>query len=263
MKKLLTIFLLFTLLPLSIIAQGVIDDQQRIFYRNERTYALLLNSNGFGFGYREGKRINFLNKRLIDIELNFIKHPKEIKLSNPYSQTAGSFVFGKLNNCITIKGGFGHQHELYKKIDLGGVAIRYFYSGGPVLAISKPIYYNVIYSVGGISYEIRQEKFDLDIHHPGDIYSKASFFKGINELGLIPGLYGKGGLNFEYSKEDKIIHAIELGVSLEAFPKKIPIMASDDNQAFFFTPFISYRVGIVIDPLAPPSSKSSTLFFKR
>ncbi len=263
MKKLLAISLLLALLPLSIVAQGDIDEQQRVFYRNERTFALLLNSNGFGFGYREGKRINFLNKRLIDIELSILKHPKEIKLSNPYSMSTGSFVFGKLNNCITIKGGFGKQHELYKKIDLGGVAIRYFYSGGPVLAISKPIYYNVIYSVSGISYEIKQEKFDLDIHHPGDIYSKASFFKGFNELGLIPGLYGKGGFNFEYSKEDKIIHAIEIGASLEAFPKKIPIMASDDNQAIFFTLFISYRVGIVIDPLDPQTSGTPTLFFKR
>jgi len=38
-----------------------------------------------------------------------------------------------------------HQHELFKKADLGGIAVRYFFSAGPVLAIYKPIYYKVIY----------------------------------------------------------------------------------------------------------------------
>ncbi len=42
----------------------------------------------------------------------------------------------------------------------------------------------------------------------------------------MPGLYGKGGFNFEYSKEDKVIHAIEVGAQINAFLKEIPIMAS-------------------------------------
>ena len=45
------------------------------------------------------------------------------------------FVFGKLNSTFYLRAGIGHQHELFKKADLGGIAIRYFYSAGPVLAI--------------------------------------------------------------------------------------------------------------------------------
>lgn len=263
MKKLLSVSLLIILTYPAIKAQGELDEQQKVFFRNERTFSLSLNSNGYGIGYREGKRIDFLNKKLVEFELDVLKHPKEIKLASPYLQSGSSFVFGKLNNTFTLRGGYGNQHEIFKKADLGGVAIRYFYIGGPSLAFSKPIYYNVIYAVGGITYELRQETFNIDIHHPSDIYSKASFFQGIKETKVTPGFYIKGGFNFEYSKEDKIIHAIELGASLEGYTRKLPIMASDDNNALFFTLYVTYRMGIVIDPLDPGSVRFQNIFFKR
>lgn len=263
MNKLLSIALLLVLTLLTVKAQGDLNEQQKVFFRNERTFSLSLNSNGYGIGYREGKRVDFLNKKIVEIELNVMKHPKEIKLASPYLQSGSSFVFGKLNNTFSLRGGLGQQHEIFKKADLGGVAIRYFYSGGPSLVLSKPIYYNVIYAVGGITYELRRETFNIDIHHPSDIYSKASFFQGIDETKITPGLYAKGGFNFEYSKEDKIIHAIELGAILEGYTRKIPIMASEDNNALFFTLFVTYRMGIVIDPLNPGSVKFQNLFFRK
>ena len=263
MKKLLSIFLLIILTKVTIQAQGELDDQQRIFYRNERTLAFSLNSNGYGIGYREGKRLDFLNKRIIDFELSILKHPKELKLSNPYVQTGSSFVFGKLNNTFTLKGALGHQREIYKKKDLGGISIKYFYGGGPSLAFAKPIYYNVLYPVAGNTYELRQEKFNIDIHQPSDIYSRASFFKGFGELGVIPGAYVKGGFNFEYSKEDKVIHAIEIGISAEAYLKEIPIMASDDNKALFLNLFLTYRIGYVVNPFDPDAGSFPRLFNRR
>lgn len=263
MKKLLYIFLLIVLTSTVVKAQGDLDEQEKVFFRNERTFSLNLNSNGYGIGYREGKRLDFLNKRLVEFELSVVKHPKEIKLASPYIQSGSSYVFGKLNNTWTIRGGYGGQREVFKKADLGGIAIRYFYVGGPSIAFSKPIYYNVIYAVGGITYELRKETFNKDIHSPSDIYSKASFFEGIDEIKLSPGAYAKGGFHFEYSKEDKIIHAIELGASIEAYTRKLPIMASDDNKALFLSLFVTYRMGIVIDPLKPGSTRFQNIFFRR
>ena len=80
---------------------------------------------------------------------------------------------------------------------------------------------------------------------------------------LTPGLFAKGGFNFEYSKEDKIIHAIEIGAQINAFPNKIPIMASPDNKNIFFSLFVSYRFGMIIDPLDPESNKISNIFRKK
>jgi hypothetical protein len=162
-----------------------------------------------------------------------------------------------------VRAGLGHQHELFKKADLGGIAIRYFYSAGPVLAIYKPIYYKVLYIVSAGEYEVKEEKFDASIAIPQDIYSKASFTKGLDETKVMPGLYAKAGFNFEYSKQDKIIHAIELGAQVNAFPVKIPIMAVSPNKAVFFSLFVSYRFGLILDPLDPESNKLSNIFRRK
>jgi hypothetical protein len=263
MKKLLIIAVVFMFGIDSVYGQGELDEQQKIFFRNERSFAILLNTDGLGLSYRESKRIDYLNKKYFEIEFGSLKHPKEVKLSNPYYQTPGTFVFGKLNTVFYLRGSLGHQHEIYKKADLGGIAIRYFYSGGLVIGLYKPIYYKVLYPVSTTEFDIKEEKFDVTIHQPGDIYSKSSFFKGINETKFLPGLFAKGGFNFEYSKQDKVIHAIELGAQINLFPKKIPIMATADNKAIFFSLFASYRFGIIFDPLNPESNKFSEFFSRK
>lgn len=266
MRKLLIIAVTLIFGAISLHAQGDLNEQQKVFFRNERSFAILLNSDGVGLSYREAKRIDYLNKRLLEIDAGTLKHPKEFKVSNPYTTGTGSFVFGKLNSVMFIRGGIGHQHEIFKKADLGGIAIRYFYSGGPAIALYKPIFYRVLYPVGPIGsndYEIREEKFTASIALPQDIYGKASFTKGFDELKALPGLYAKGGFNFEYSKEDKVIHAVEIGCQINAFPKKIPIMESNDNKAIFFSLFVSYRFGVIVDPLHPDETRLSNLFRRR
>jgi hypothetical protein len=263
MKKLLIIAVIFLYGTSTLFAQGEIDKQQTLVLRNERSFAILLNSDGIGISYREAKRKSYVNKRLIEFDIGNLKHPKEYKITNPYTTGTGTFVFGKLNSVMFIRGGIGHQHEIFKKADLGGVAIRYFFSGGPVIALYKPIYYRVLYPVSIDEFVIKEEKFQVSIHQPSDIYSKASFTKGLSEIKALPGLYLKGGFNFEYSKQDKVTHAIECGAQVNAFPKEIPIMASPDNKAIFFSLFVSYRFGVNIDPLHPEETKFSALFRRK
>jgi hypothetical protein len=262
MKKLLIIVVVLLCGGVWLRAQGDLNEQQKVFFRNEKSFGLLLNSDGLGVSYREGKRINFLNKSILEFDFGTLKHPKEYKMYNPYTTGTGSYVFGKLNSVFFLRGGIGHQHEIFKKEDLGGVAIRYFFSAGPVIALAKPIYYRVIYVVDN-ELTLKKEKFDIKVLQPEMIYSRASFTKGLKEIKAYPGLYAKGGINFEYSKEDKVIHAIEIGAQINAFPKKIPIMASSDNKAIYFSLFVSYRFGVIVDPLHPEDTKLANLFRKK
>jgi hypothetical protein len=95
------------------------------------------------------------------------------------------------------------------------------------------------------------------------IYGKASFFKGFNELKVMPGIFAKGGFNFEYSKQDKIIHAIEVGAQINMFIQEIPIMATEKNNAIFFSLFASYRFGVVLDPTDPDSNSVGSIFKRK
>jgi len=241
----------------SLKGQGELDEQQRLFLRNEKSFGIQLNADGLGFGYRIANRVNYRNKNIFEFELGTIKHPKEYKIS---SWDGTSFVFGKMNSPIYFRGSIGRQRELYPKADLGGISIRFLYSGGLTLAVYKPVYYKVLYFKSATEYYIEEEKFSSALAISQEIWGKASFFKGFNEIGVIPGAFAKTGFAFEYSKEDRIIHAIEVGANLNAYLKEIPIMATTDNKFLFLSLFVSYRFGIVVDPLNPESGKIKNLF---
>ncbi|MGM0407670.1 MAG: hypothetical protein ACQERU_06780 [Bacteroidota bacterium] len=258
MNKIYRFFFLF-LLYLSwfkLSAQEVIE-KPGIFYRNEKTLGIYFNSNGWGAGYRYGSRINYYEKRIYEADFSIIKHPKEIKSTSSFL-TSESFIFGKQNYIFDLRFGYGKQNELFPKKDPGSVAIRYFYSFGPSLAIQKPIYYEILYPVNDSLYAVREEKFNADIHTSGDISGKASFFKGFDELKVIPGVFFKTGFNFEFSQSDLIIHTLEAGVMVQAYLNELEIMAVDDNQQFFFSLFVSYRIGKIVN-----AQEISDDFYKR
>ena len=164
------------------LAQGEIDEQKGIFFRDERTFAAFLTSTGIGGNFRYAKRITAFKKTLYEIDLVNIKHPKEVKISTSTSTLAGrSFVYGKLNHFFNLRAGLGFQKEIFQKFDRGGISIRYFYNFGPALGIKKPVYY-YIYEISADGQITGQkiEKFDITQHVDPRLMSKASFFNGIN-----------------------------------------------------------------------------------
>jgi hypothetical protein len=244
-----------------LLAQGDIDPQDRLFWRNERSFGFALNTDGWSVIYRELRQTKPSGRVFFEGSFEGFKHPKEIKLTNYYFQNSGSFVYGKLNSTWSIGAGIGYQKELFEKRDLGGVSIGWLIGGGPTLLFAKPIYYEVIVPSGDGYYEIEEQKFDITkIHQALDIVGKASFFKGFDEIQLIPGLVARTGFNFEYSKNDKLTHAIEVGAIFHAFTKEVPIMANEDNRQFLPGLFVSYRIGMILDPLKP--SRFSDLIFR-
>ena len=276
MKKRIIVFLGVINCFFTIYAQGEIDLQPKVFYRNEWSVALMFNSNGWGANYRYGKRIDAANKRLFEVDFAYMKHPKE-KKTYPLLNTSGSrYVEGKKNLAFDFRFGYGKQHEIYRKHDAGGVAIRYFYNLGPSFVLLKPIYYNIgeLIPIPGSNDSYLEpypepEKYSSD-WYPNNVYilSRASFFKGFESMGVVPGAYAKFGFNFEFGKQDRIIHALEAGVIAEGFVKKIDIMdfSKPDisqrkvakNQQFFLTIFVSYRFGRIIDPFEVKKKKERT-----
>ena len=261
MKRLLILSAALLMLTNSLKGQGELDEQQRLLLRNEKSFGVQLNADGLGFGYRIANRVDFRNKNTFEFELGTMKHPREYKY-NVYD--GSSVVYGKINFPMYFRGSIGRQRELYTKADLGGVSVRFLYSAGPTLAVYKPIYYRLVdfasYIPGAREIPLIDVKFNPDIVAAWEIYGRSSFFKGISETRVIPGVFGRTGFAFEYSKEDRIIHAIEVGASLNAYLKEIPIMASNDNRFLFLSLFVSYRFGIVVNPLDPESGRIRNLF---
>ena len=226
-------------------SQGDIDEQPKILLRNEKTFGAFLNSNGLGGDFEYAKRINARNHIFYRAAVMNVKNPKEYKITNGYYSNK-SFVFGKKNSFFELKAQYGKQSELFRKNDAGGISIRYFYNVGPTLGLLKPIYYQVLYSSNVTETDTKIVKFDPSIHQT-QILGKASFFEGVREIKFVPGASARIGFTFEYSRMDITVHAIEVGLEMDVFPKKIPIMATELNNFYFMNLFVGYRFGTVID----------------
>ena len=97
MKRFLFICWLAGLYSFNSFSQGDVDTQKKLFYRNEKSLAFLLNSNGWSVNGEYAKRINAANKTLYDADFSILKHPKEVRLPHQSSPNARSFVVGKQN----------------------------------------------------------------------------------------------------------------------------------------------------------------------
>jgi hypothetical protein len=148
-----------------LLAQGEIDEQLRVMLRDERSYGIFLNSNGFGANYRYGFWRNARNQFIIDADFAYVKHPKEYKTVLTYNYSTHRYVFGKENLFWELKGLAGWQKELYRKIDRNGISVRMFYSGGASIGFLKPIYYKV-FTTSPVGEIIDEEylKFSPSLH---------------------------------------------------------------------------------------------------
>lgn len=247
MKKslIILIFCCFAISPA--LSQGEIDEQTRLLFRDESTFGAFLSSNGFGINYRYGFWRNARNQFIIDGDLSYVKHPKEVKIQVPYSYSTRRYVFGKENLFWELKGFAGWQKELFRKIDRTGISVRLFYSGGASVGFLKPIYYEV-YTITPIGEAINPDyrKFSGSFHQD-QIGGRGPFFMGFDELRVMPGLAGKMGLSFEYSERDAVLHALEAGIGLTVYLREVPIMATEKNNFLFFNLSVGYRFGSIID----------------
>lgn len=217
-------------------------DDTRLLYRKELSGGIHIHTSGWGFNLRPGRFITPLKKRYFDFELLTMKHPKEYKLT-PINDDAKKYVFGKKNALGILRASYGRLNTLSEKEYQKNVQISYVYFFGASLAMVKPVYLKIAYPNALQKESTTIEKYNESKHQQDQIFGRAPYARGIDEISLIPGLHLKLALNFEHALEDELLRAVEVGVTGDAFLKKIPIMAFVDNQQFYFTGYVSIQFG--------------------
>jgi hypothetical protein len=138
----------------------------------------------------------------------------------------------------------------------GGVEVRGFFYGGFDLGFAKPSYLYINYydfvDNNLITNRTVLERYDPKRHFPdigtnpntlSDIYGRGPLLSGFDKIKLYPGLYVKGGFNFEFGEANDKIKAIEIGAAVDIFPKPVPVMAFVDPTYFFITGYLSFHFG--------------------
>lgn len=226
-------------------AQQTIFDETRVLYKKELAGGFMAHGDGWGLNFFHGKHLTAKDRRMLGVEIVGMKHPKEIKSYNPYYEDARGYFYGKVNSVIIVRPTIGRKHRITDKIRSSGVEVNYVWGVGPSIALAKPVYLQI--GKPEIPYEfIVVERYDPTVHYVDDIFGRASWFKGLNELALYPGIFGRFGFNFEHSGEADGIKSIEVGVSMDAYPAEIPIMAELEgvrNKQFFLAFYVGLKFG--------------------
>lgn len=210
----------------------------------ERSANLSIHTRGFGLGYQQGRIMSIYRTLFWQVEFATMRHPKEYKRTNESFPNPRTYNFGKLNRVYMIRGGLGMQRTLADRPYQGGVVVKYHFAGGLNISIAEPVYLWIIYyDVNIMDYYKVLEKYDPDLHFSDNIHGRGPVGKGLLESKIYPGGYLKGGFFFDYGQESEYVRALEVGAALDAFPKKIPIMAFAENSNFYLTLYLSLHIG--------------------
>lgn len=249
MKKgffLLLVTLLYVL-PTSLAAQDNPNEyveEKPVLMKNEATGGLNFHTAGWGIQFRRSYNQTGYKKLMFEGDFIGMKHPKEVKTVNQAFDNARSYVYGKINTFNILRLGAGQQYTLYSKMERNGVEVRFLYSGGLSLGILKPVYLNILKPTGNVGeFDVVTEKYDPDEHYIDNIYGRAPFTEGLDQLFFRPGAYVKAGFNFEYAPIFEDVKALEIGAAFDAYPQDIPIMAFTENKQFFLSFYLTIMYG--------------------
>ncbi|MGB3524454.1 MAG: hypothetical protein WBB32_00665 [Flavobacteriales bacterium] len=226
--------------------QSIYDDAARTLYSHEMYGGPLIHGDGWGITFQYGKYSTAKDRHMYGIDIVSMKHPKEIKSFNPNYQDARGYFYGKLNSMIIVRPTYGRKHRIAEKIRKSAVEVNYVWGIGPSLGLLKPVYLQI--GEPDFPYQvIITERYDPTKHFADNIFGRASWFKGLGEIHLYPGAFGRFAFNFEYAGNNTGIRALEVGVSMDAYGVKLPQMADLEdvgtNKQFFLEFYLAMHFG--------------------
>lgn len=237
-----TIFLVCTQLRAQI--DIGVDTSKNVLLFKEASGGIILHTQGWGLTFSKGYNKTAFKKRMLTFELVGMQSQKQIRTINPYFTNAKSYIYGKLNSVFILRASYGIHRLLNRKPYWGGVELRFFYMGGISVGFAKPVYLYIL-KPSPIFYEytISEERYDPYEHFVDNIFGRASFTQGFNQLSVYPGINVRIGLDFDYGVYRTKVKSLEVGAILDVFPIPIEIMAFNDPNYFFLTLYLNFNFG--------------------
>lgn len=195
-----------------------------------------LASDGYG-GFLELGRAQGINSGMLyQFEIMERKHTKEEKQSVDFFGIP--LIYGKVNYFYTAKLGAQKWINLGNKGNKNGVSVTANFGGGLTLGLLRPYELRVGSTKEYVSYASDSTEF-LRAIKQGDITEGPGFSNGWSDLKIVPGLYAKPALRFDYGQYNEVVSAIEIGISAEFYSKKIHQMIGQKENRFFFSPYVT------------------------
>ncbi len=248
MVRLIFAFVVFTSLQISAQSTRLNNDAKGIIYNKEKAFDARVHTHGWAANILVGDIKSYYKTTQFYFGIGELKHFKEVRKStdptNGVGQNFRQYTFGKQNFAYVLRGGYGMKRYYTEKAAKNGVAVALSYSGGLTTALMVPYYLEV----GGprdakttsIKYTADTQSDFLD---PQKIKGKTGILKGIGETKVVPGVHGQIGVHIDWGAFDEFMRAVEAGIMIDLFPKKLPIMVSNENRPYFLNLYVSLQLG--------------------
>src|SRR5690606_34176983 len=140
----------------------------------------------------------------------------------------------KQNYLYPFSVGYGQQYVFGQKSNKNGVAVTGLWNVGVTLGLLRPYYLRVEDNVNGgdkyIKYSVADSAEFVD---KSIVISGGGIGKGWGEIKVKPGGFAKAGMRFDYGRYNEMVSALEIGMSVEAYASKIPILLYQKEPQLF------------------------------
>lgn len=222
-----------------------------VIYNRETAFNLKLTTNrGYAPGLEFGRLRTYYKTTYYHISIGELKHGKEQRQSaNPsIGRAFRPYVYGKRNNLLLLRGGWGVKRYYSEKARQKGVALGMSYSFGPSVGLLKP-YYLALSRVAdnATTGRVSLEKYgdnnaDLFLDNTR-ILGAAPFTKGLGEISPLLGGNASVAFHMDWGAFDEVVKALEIGLMVDAFGTKAPLLVGDQNSRLFFNFFVNLQLG--------------------
>lgn len=213
-----------------------------LVYERQNIFGLQLRTNGYGLFYEHGRMKTNRKTNIYRIDLTEIKHPKEEKLVNTNAFFSNPIIYGKINNFYQVTLGYGQQIMLGQKGNKNGVAVSALYNAGLAVGLLRP-YYLEVNKPGAGQESIKYADDSTLFLDKSAMISASGLGKGWGDLKVKPGAFVKGAMRFDYGRFNEAVTALEIGVSVEGYASKIPIMVYQKDSRLFYQVYVAIQFG--------------------
>jgi hypothetical protein len=221
-------------------------------FHKQMVGGIKLATTGLDFYVQYGiiKNIYVTHLFTLEYEWHIDYRDKKTKSITSTGNPGRDYFFGVQNRFHTIRFSYGFEKAIADKAAKNGVRLSWVGFIGGALGLVKPYYLNLNYGTNANTGEaiIRSERYS-----PGNasvfldqtrIDEASPISRGLNQISPVIGGHARTGLNFDLGSRDAFVKAIEAGVSVDIFYKKIPIYVTDhSNHFFFFGLYLAFHMG--------------------
>lgn len=175
----------------------------------------------------------------LEFELVEIKHPQENKVLgiNGYK-----YIPGKENHLFSFHLSYHWEKILFRKAAQRGVQINRIISIGPAIGLETP-YFIKIRNKNGTTIQKQNDANSYGGSGGSTIIGHTNRFSGLGRSKIVPGLFTRLGLSFEFGVTKNEVVGIQMGLQADAYLRKIIMMPKLENDSVFPASYIMIFFG--------------------